>query len=110
MATTRQKAAARKNVKKARTVQSRRATGQRLARRTSGLSTQQRNKMHTETFAFPKERKEALKSGCVDRLDPAAAASRWRWSTGTGASHPLDRARRRPGPVADRILHPRRRR
>jgi len=60
MATTRQKAAARKSIKKARTVQSRRATGQRVARRTSGLSAQQRYRMHTETFAFPKERKEPL--------------------------------------------------
>jgi hypothetical protein len=51
MATTRQKAAARSNVKKARTTQS---------RRTRGLSTQQRNRMRTETFAFPKERKEPL--------------------------------------------------
>jgi uncharacterized protein DUF6582 len=60
MPTTRQKAAARKNTKTARTVRSRRATGQRVASRTSGLSTQQRKRMQTETFAFPKERKEPL--------------------------------------------------
>ena len=60
MATTRQKAAARRNVKKARTMPSRRASGQRVPRRTSGLNTQQRNRMRTETFAFPKERKEPL--------------------------------------------------
>ncbi len=60
MATTRQKAAARRNIKKASTVRTRRASGQRVARRPSGLSTQQRNRMHTETFAFPKERKEPL--------------------------------------------------
>jgi len=60
MATTRQKAAARTNIKKARTVRSRRASGQRVPRRTSGLRTQQRNRMRTETFAFPKERKEPL--------------------------------------------------
>jgi len=60
MATTRQKAAARKNIKKARTVQTRRASGQRVPRRTSGLTTQQKNRMRSETFAFPKERKEPL--------------------------------------------------
>jgi hypothetical protein len=60
MATTRQKAAARRNIKKTSTVRTRRASGQRVARRTSGLSTQQRTRMHTETFAFPKERKEPL--------------------------------------------------
>ena len=60
MATTRQKAAARRNVKKARTTPSRRASSQRVPRRTSGLNTQQRNRMRTETFAFPKERKEPL--------------------------------------------------
>ena len=60
MATTRQKAAARSNIKKARSVQSRRAHGQRIAKRSPGLSTQQRNRMQTTTFAFPKERKEPL--------------------------------------------------
>jgi hypothetical protein len=60
LATTRQKAAARKNIKTARTVQSRRAGGEHVAKRTSGLSTEQRNRMRTETFAFPKERKEPL--------------------------------------------------
>jgi hypothetical protein len=60
MATTRQKAAARKNIKKARTTQSRRASGKRVASRASGVSTQSRNRMRTETFAFPKERKEPL--------------------------------------------------
>jgi hypothetical protein len=44
MATTRQKAAARRS----------------NTRRTSSLSTEQRNRMRTETFAFPKERKEPL--------------------------------------------------
>ena len=44
MATTRPKAGARKSVR----------------RRTSNLNTEQRNRMRTETFAFPKERKEPL--------------------------------------------------
>src|SRR5690348_10637260 len=60
MATTRQKAAARRNIKKARTVQSRRARGQRIPKRSSGLSTRQQNRMPRTVFAFPKERKEPL--------------------------------------------------
>src|ERR1700746_1622 len=60
MATTRQKAAARRNIKKARSVQSRRARGQRIPKRSQGLSTRQENRMAQSTFAFPKERKEPL--------------------------------------------------
>ena len=60
MATTRQKTAARKNIKKARKVQSRRAHGERVPRRSVGLSTRQQNRMSTSTFAFTKERKEPL--------------------------------------------------
>lgn len=60
MATTRQKAAARRNIKKARSVQSRRAHGERIAKRSRGLSTRQENRMSASTFAFPKERKEPL--------------------------------------------------
>ncbi len=60
MATTRQKAAARRNIKKARSAQSRRASGQSVRRRSPGLSTEQKNRMRAGTFAFPKERKEPL--------------------------------------------------
>jgi hypothetical protein len=61
MATTRQKTAARRNIKTARTAQSRRARGKSVARSSSrGLSTRQENRMRTSTFAFPKERKEPL--------------------------------------------------
>jgi hypothetical protein len=60
MATTRQKAAARRNIKKARKVQSRRAHGARIPKRSPGLSTSRRNRMPAEKFAFPKERKEPL--------------------------------------------------
>jgi len=60
MATTRQKTAARKNIKKARKVQSRRDHGERVPRRSVGLSTRQQNRMSTSTFAFTKERKEPL--------------------------------------------------
>src|SRR3982074_966463 len=61
MATTRQKAAARRNIKKARTAQSRSAPGKSVARSSSrGLATRQQNRLRTTTFAFPKERKEPL--------------------------------------------------
>src|SRR5437660_11189051 len=60
MATTRQKTAARKNIKKARKVQSRRAHGERVRRQSVGLSTRQQNRMSTSTFAFTKDRKEPL--------------------------------------------------
>ena len=60
MATTRQKTAARRNVKRARTAQSRRAGGATTRRRTSGISTRQRNRLPTERFAFPKKRKEPI--------------------------------------------------
>ena len=60
MATTRQKTAARRNVKKARSTQSKRAHGKQIPKRSQGLSTGQRNRMSREVFAFPKERKEPL--------------------------------------------------
>lgn len=60
MATTRQKAAARRNIKRARSVQSRRAHGKRIPKRSRGLSTRQQNRMSRSTFAFPKKRKEPL--------------------------------------------------
>ena len=60
MATSRQKAAARRNIKKARSVQSRRAHGARIAKRSPGLSTRQQNRMPSQVFAFPKKRKEPL--------------------------------------------------
>ena len=60
MATTRQKAAARRNIAKARTTQSRRAHGKAVPKRSRGLSTRQENRMPRQTFAFPKERKEPL--------------------------------------------------
>jgi hypothetical protein len=54
------KTAARRNIKKARTAQSRRARGVRVPRRSSGLTTRQQNRMRSETFAFPAKRKEPL--------------------------------------------------
>jgi hypothetical protein len=60
MSTTRQKTAARRNIKRARTVQSARARGARIPKRSAGLSTKQKNRMPVERFAFPNERKEPL--------------------------------------------------
>src|SRR6266446_1421205 len=60
MATQKQKTAARKNLKRARTVQSARTRGARVPKKSPGLSTRQQNRMPPQTFAFPKERKEPL--------------------------------------------------
>lgn len=60
MATQKQKTAARRNIKKARAVQSARARGARIPKKSPGLSARQQNRMPSQTFAFPKERKEPL--------------------------------------------------
>jgi hypothetical protein len=60
MATTKQKAAARRNIAKARKAQSARAHGAAKPRGTRGLSTAQKNDLPESKFAFPKERKEPL--------------------------------------------------
>ena len=60
MATTKQKTAAHENLKKARAAQSARATGKKVPRKTSGLSTAEQNDLPTSKFAFPDERKEPL--------------------------------------------------
>ncbi len=60
MATTRQKQAARRNIKQARSVESRRARGASVPRRTKGLSTAEQNRLPDSQFAFPKQRKEPL--------------------------------------------------
>ena len=60
MATTKQKDAARRNLKKARAAPSSRAHGTRKRRPAKGLSTAQRNDLPDSAFAFPKQRKEPL--------------------------------------------------
>jgi hypothetical protein len=60
MATTKQKQAARRNIGKARSVQSGRAHGKRVPRRSTGLSTAEQNRLADSQFAFPKQRKEPL--------------------------------------------------
>ena len=60
MSTTKQKEAAKKNIAKAREIQSERAHGFKIPRQTKGLSTAQQDKLPDNVFAFPKERKEPL--------------------------------------------------
>jgi hypothetical protein len=60
MSTTKQKEAARHNLKQARAAQSARAKGKRVPRPSSGLSTAKRNDLPDSAFAFPKQRKEPL--------------------------------------------------
>src|SRR6266567_7151770 len=60
MATTRQKEAARRNIKKARAVQSARAHGAHIPRQDEGMSTAEENRLAESTFAFPDEGKEPL--------------------------------------------------
>jgi hypothetical protein len=60
MATTKQKQAARKNLEKARQVQSARAHGAKVPKRATGSSTAEQNDLPASKFAFPDERKEPL--------------------------------------------------
>src|SRR4051812_8644389 len=59
MATEKQKAAARKNIKKA-TAARRRPSSRKPAARGRAMSTAQKNDLPDSAFAFPKERKEPL--------------------------------------------------
>ncbi|HXT92125.1 MAG TPA: DUF6582 domain-containing protein [Trebonia sp.] len=60
MATDKQKAAARRNIAKARDAQSARAQGERIPRQGEGMSTAEKDDLADKEFAFPKERKEPL--------------------------------------------------
>lgn len=60
MATTKQKAAARRNLEKARHAQSARAKGKQVPHQAQGLSTAQQNDLPQSSFAFPEKRKEPL--------------------------------------------------
>ena len=59
MATTKQKQAARRNIAKARKVQSAGATGATVPQR-PGMSTAEKDRLPDKEFAFPKQRKEPL--------------------------------------------------
>jgi hypothetical protein len=60
MATARQKEAAKRNIEKAREVQSARAHGAKVPKQSQGMSTADKDKLPDKEFAFPKERKEPL--------------------------------------------------
>jgi hypothetical protein len=60
MATERQKQAARRNLEKARQVQSARAHGRKIRKQSPGLSTADQNRLSRSQFAFPAQRKEPL--------------------------------------------------
>ncbi|HEX4219033.1 MAG TPA: DUF6582 domain-containing protein [Acidimicrobiales bacterium] len=60
MATSKQKEAARQNIKRARQVQSARARGERVPARREGMSTAETDRLPDSAFAFPAERKEPL--------------------------------------------------
>jgi len=60
MATTKQKAAARRNLEKVRRAQSDRAHGRKTPRQTKGMSTADENRLRATEFAFPEERKEPI--------------------------------------------------
>lgn len=63
MATAKQKEAARQNLEKAREVQTKRAHGAKIPRRSQGMSTAEQNRLNDDCFAFPSERKEPLTDG-----------------------------------------------
>ena len=86
MATTKQKQAARKNIKKARQAQSESAKGKKsksskkAPKGSKGLSTAEKNRLPDSEFAFPKERKEPLKDAkhvrnAISRFDQVEGVS-----------------------------------
>jgi hypothetical protein len=60
MSTTRQKQAARRNIAKAREVQSERRHGENIPRQSEGMSTAEEDRLPEGEFAFPGKRKEPL--------------------------------------------------
>jgi Family of unknown function (DUF6582) len=60
MSTEKQKEAARRNIEKAREVQSERAHGENIPRSSEGMSTAEKDRLADAEFAFPSERKEPL--------------------------------------------------
>src|SRR6187549_1942246 len=90
MSTTKQKQAARKNLRKARTAQAARSGGSTRPARSSGLTTAMKNDLPDSAFAFPKERKEPL----VDARHVRNAVARFDQVEGVSDSE-RDRAWRR---------------
>ena len=76
MATTKQKTAARRNIAKARKVQSARAHGAKIPQHGGGLTTAEKNDLPASKFAFPKERKEPLTDARHVRKMPSLVSIR----------------------------------
>jgi len=99
MATAKQKEAARRNIAKAREVQSARAHGEKVPRRTEGLSTAEENELSDSQFAFPEQRKEPLTDAAhvrnaiarFDQVEGVSDADRDRaWKRITAAARRYD--------------------
>ena len=60
MATQKQKAAARENIKKARKAQSARARGEDIPKQSQGMSSAQQSRLPEKQFAFEQQRKEPI--------------------------------------------------
>jgi hypothetical protein len=99
MATAKQKQAARRNIAKAREVQSARAHGEKIPRRTRGMSTAEENDLSGSQFAFPEQRKEPLTDAAhvrnaiarFDQVEGVSDADRDRaWKRITAAARKYD--------------------
>jgi hypothetical protein len=101
MATPKQKAAARRNLVKARETQAARARGAKVPRRTKGMSTAEENQLPDSRFAFPDQRKEPLTDAAhvrnaiarFDQVEGVSDAERdeaWRRITAAAKKHGVD--------------------
>jgi hypothetical protein len=99
MATTKQKDAARRNLRKARAAQSARAHGERVPRQNEGLTTAAQNDLPERAFAFPEARKEPLNDAAhvrnaiarFDQVEGVSDAERDRaWKRITAAAKRFD--------------------
>jgi hypothetical protein len=97
MSTERQKAAARRNLEKAREVQRARSRGAKIPA-AAGLSTAEENRLRASQFAFPKERKEPL----IDAAHVRNAVSRFDQVEGV-SDHERDEAWKRIKSAAKRF-------
>jgi hypothetical protein len=80
VATTKQKQAARQNIKRAREVQSERAHGRQVPKTSEGMSTAEENRLSDADFAFSDQRKEPLSDAAhvrnaISRFDQVEGVS-----------------------------------
>lgn len=101
MATTKQKEAARRNLEKARAARTARAHGERVPKRSPGLSAAEENRLGDDQFAFPEERKEPL-SDATHVRKPSPGSIRSRGSPTPSATVPGYASSARPGSSASR--------